>query len=142
MGHGLIPLGYTPIVRSQIEKSMEEAIALYNRLGSFNKHFYVRYVASVPTANASIAGQITFGNLRSTSTAIHEISHALGSGTSGRWAANRDGNTWIGDYGAKLVKEFDGEAAVLSADRFHFWPYGLNFSREDTPINRIRHVRA
>lgn len=35
----------------------------------------------------------------------------------------------------------DGEDATLSADRMHFWPYGLNFDNESSKENDVRHVK-
>ncbi|HDS85172.1 MAG TPA: carbohydrate-binding protein, partial [Phycisphaerales bacterium] len=128
------PSSWPTDIRSQIETSIAEAVALYNQHGSFNKHLNIQYNAGVPTADGNINGSIQFGGSRNTRVALHEIAHTLGVGTHWNWHVN-------GTYAAAAIQKFDGPGAVLSGDSMHFWPYGLNYDNEDGFINRIRHIR-
>ena len=127
--------------RDAIVAAMNEAVALYNAHGHFPKALWANYNSGVPTAQANYDGWIDFGGSIGTRVALHEISHTLGVGTAPAWNANRSGNTWTGAAANKRVKLFDGPAATVSGDAQHFWPYGLNFDNEDSPENRIRHVK-
>ena len=70
-----------PAIRDQIINSIGQAVRIYNDWGSFNKELYIRYDPAVPTANGGYSGWITFGGSRGTITALHEVSHTLGVGT-------------------------------------------------------------
>jgi hypothetical protein len=122
-------------VRNQIIASMNEAVALYNANGYFDKHVTANYNPGVPTAQASYSGWIDFGPMRNTRTALHEIAHTLGVGQ--YWSFN--GNAFT--RGNELVKLYDGQGAGVGAGGGHFWPYGLNYDSEDGPVNRVRHCR-
>ena len=129
-------------VRNQIESSISEAVGLYNQYGSFNKHLSIRY-STWPgvTAEANFNGDLTFGSLRSTRVALHEMAHTLGCGTISAWADRVVNGGWAGSYGTNQLREFDGSGAWLGCDKWHFWPYGLNYDNEDGTVNRIRHIR-
>jgi hypothetical protein len=133
--------GVDTSIRSQIENAVQEAVALYNKHGSFNKSLHIYYSSGVPTAQANYDGVITFGGSRNTRVALHEISHTLGVGTFWAWSSNFSGNVWIGAHAVKQIQKFEGSGAVLYGDSQHYWPYGLNYDSEDSFINRIRHVR-
>ena len=126
--------------RSRILKSMDEAVWIYNRYGRFEKTLRVAYNPKVPTADGNINGQIRFGKQISTKTALHEISHTLGVGTARRWQKLLVEKNWNGHHANRMIQALDGPQAKLSGDRQHFWPYGLNQPKEDSPVNRIRHV--
>ena len=126
--------------RDAITRAMDEAVALYNRYAPFRKTLRVTYRANTPTADANYNGHIRFGGTINTRTALHEISHTLGVGTTNEWRAKIRRGRWIGAGAAALLKGFDGKDAVLRGDRQHFWPYGLNYAREDGETQRIRHV--
>ncbi|HOQ05462.1 MAG TPA: immunoglobulin domain-containing protein [Anaerohalosphaeraceae bacterium] len=128
-------------IRSQIEAAVTEAVALYNKHGSFSKHLNIYYNAGVPTAQANFDGVITFGGSRNTRVALHEISHTLGVGTISAWSANLSGGVWNGAHASRQIRLFDGSSAVLNGDSQHYWPYGLNYDSEDGFANRIRHIR-
>jgi autotransporter-associated beta strand protein len=127
--------------RNAIIAAMNEAVAIYNANGHFDKHVWANYDPGVPTAQASYGGWIDFGGSISRQVAMHEISHTLGVGQVAAWNTNRSGNLWTGPRALARVRLFDGPSAVLNADSIHFWPYGLNYSSEDTATNRVRHVK-
>lgn len=129
-------------IRSQIEFSIAEAVGLYNQHGSFNKQLYIRY-STWPgvTAEANFNGDLTFGSLRGTRVALHEMAHTLGCGTIGEWGGLMVNGRWAGAHATNMVRLFDGGGAWLYGDKWHFWPYGLNYDNEDGTLNRIRHIR-
>lgn len=127
--------------RTAIVNAMNQAVALYNAHGYFDKHVTANYDASVPTANGSYSGWINFGGSISTRVALHEISHTLGVGTYSGWGGRITAGKWTGTRALARVKLYDGAAATIGADGAHFWPYGLNFDNEDGTTNRIRHIR-
>ncbi len=127
--------------RTAIVNAMNQAVALYNAHGYFDKHVTANYDASVPTANGSYSGWINFGGSISTRVALHEISHTLGVGTLSGWGTRITAGKWTGTRALARVKLYDGAAATIGADSAHFWPYGLNFDNEDGTTNRIRHIR-
>ncbi|MBI1337531.1 MAG: hypothetical protein GC164_11275 [Phycisphaera sp.] len=124
-----------------IKSAMDEAVGFYNRYARLCKHVTVEYDATVPTASANIKGHIRFGGSISSRTAMHELSHTLGVGTTKAYHRLLHDGVWTGAYGVSLIKAFDGPDAVLHGDKKHIWPYGLNYARQDSPIARIRHVK-
>ena len=105
--------------RDTITKSMNEAVGLFNQHGYFQKHLTANYNTGVPTAQANNDGWIDFGSQYNTRTALHEIAHALGTGT--YWPFN--GGTWGVDSAAgRLEKVYDGTGAVLNTGGSHFGP--------------------
>lgn len=128
-------------IAAQIEASIAEAVGLYNKHGSFNKHLYIYYNAAVPTADGNYNGTIRFGGQRTPRVALHEISHTLGVGTYGTWWGLISGGIWTGSYTTDQVEEFDGLGSRIYADGIHFWLYGLNYETEDGFVDRIRHIR-
>lgn len=128
--------------RTAIVNAMNQAVALYNAHGYFDKHVTANYDASVPTANGSYSGWINFGGSINTRVALHEISHTLGVGTYWNWSPKVTAGKWTGARALARVKLYDGTAATIGADTAHFWPYGLNFDSEDGTTNRIRHIRV
>jgi hypothetical protein len=127
--------------RRAIVKAMDEAVALYNKHGTFDKAVVANYSPGVPTAQANYDGWIDFGGAISTRVALHELCHTLGVGTHPRWRSFLKDGVWTGENATALVRTFDGPEAVLKGDRMHFWPYGLNFDREDGEEQRIRHIQ-
>ena len=134
--------GAPAAISSEITASVQEAVALYNKHGSFNKHLNIYYNPGVPTAQSSYDGAIEFGNLRNTRTALHEMGHTMGIGQYGEYWTNMVNGVWQGYYGHALALEFgspypDG----LHGDSMHIWPWGLNYDNEDSYYDRIKHVR-
>lgn len=72
-----------------ITSAMNAAVARYNNLSDLGKSITVRYDTSVPTADGNLNGTIRFGSNRSymtERTALHEIAHTIGVGTSSGWS--------------------------------------------------------
>lgn len=127
--------------KKRITDAMEAAVALYNAHGVFKKQVWANNSPGTPTADANYEGWINFGGSINTRVALHEISHTLGIGTHPNWQANIKDGKWTGKHALAQLREFDGENATLSADRMHFWPYGLNFDNESSKENDVRHVK-
>ncbi len=126
-----------------ITSAMNAAVARYNNLSDLGKNITVRYDPGVPTADGNINGTIRFGNrgYMTERTALHEIAHTIGVGTSSGWSSLGGGGTWRGAQATALVKQFDGSGATLSTGGGHFWPYGLNYDNEFSGTAADRHVR-
>lgn len=127
---------------ARITSAMNAAVARYNNLSDLGKNITVHYDPNVPTADGNINGTIRFGAKASMNerTALHEISHTIGVGTSGDWGSLGCGGTYNGAQATALVRQYDGQGAVITCDRQHFWPYGLNFDSEFSQTNADRHV--
>ena len=126
--------------RKRIEAAMGEAVGIYNRYARFEKALRVSYVPDVPTADGNFNGHIRFGGTINARIALHEIAHTLGVGTTPAWSRLLSDGQWTGSRAAALIQGFDGPDTVLRGDRQHFWPYGLNYDREDGETARVRHV--
>jgi hypothetical protein len=127
-----------------ITSAMNAAVARYNNLSDLGKSLTVRYDTSVPTADGNLNGTIRFGSNRSymtERTALHEIAHTIGVGTSSGWSSLGGSGTWTGAQATALVRQFDGSSAKLSTGGGHFWPYGLNYDNEFSSTAADRHVR-
>ncbi|WP_405475932.1 hypothetical protein [Streptomyces canus] len=127
-----------------ITSAMNAAVARYNNLSDLGKSITVRYDTSVPTADGNLNGTIRFGSNRSymtERTALHEIAHTIGVGTSSGWSTLGGSGTWTGAQAPALVRQFDGSSAKLSTGGGHFWPYGLNYENEFSGTAADRHVQ-
>jgi hypothetical protein len=132
---------WDPQIRKRIIDAMDAAVALYNELGEFDKTVTANYNPRTPTADANYNGWINFGGQINKRVALHEIGHTLGVGQHRNWRRNIVDGKWTGQHALALVREYDGPDATLSADRQHFWPYGLNYDRESSEENDRRHVK-
>jgi hypothetical protein len=126
--------------KGKIVKAMDEAVAIYNKNGDFQRVLTANWNPGTPTADANFGGWINFGGQIGTRTALHEIAHTLGIGTAPNWGKYAVNGKWTGQYGLAQLREFDGPDAVLHCDRQHFWPYGLNYDTEGGPENFKRNV--
>ncbi|MER6186748.1 hypothetical protein [Streptomyces sp. NPDC001652] len=126
-----------------ITAAMNAAVARYNNLSDLGKSITVRYDPGVPTADGNLNGTIRFGNrsYMTERTALHEIAHTIGVGTSSGWSALGGSGTWTGAGATALVRQFDGTGAKLSTGGGHFWPYGLNYENEMSGTAADRHVQ-
>jgi hypothetical protein len=126
-----------------ITTAMNAAVARYNNLSDLGKSITVRYDPSVPTADGNINGTIRFGNrsYMTERTALHEIAHTIGVGTSSGWSTLGGSGTWTGAQATALVRQYDGSSAALSTGGGHFWPYGLNYDNEYSSTAADRHVQ-
>jgi hypothetical protein len=127
-------------IRAQIMYSMDGAVALYNRYGTFNKTLTANYNPAVPTAQGSYSGWIDFGGQRNFRVAVHEASHTLGVGTGPGFCNFVSGGIWTGANGVAQIRQFDGPSASLNSDCTHIWPYGLNYDNEASTEVYRRHV--
>lgn len=128
---------------NRITAAMNAAVARYNNLSDLGKNIRVRYEPGVPTADGNINGTIRFGSNRSymtQRTALHEIAHTIGVGTSSGWSRLAGSGTWTGAQATALVRQYDGSGAKLSTGGGHFWPYGLNYENEFSNTAADRHV--
>jgi hypothetical protein len=130
---------------NRITAAMNLAVKRYNKWGNFDKLVTVNYVPSVPTADANFNGNMRFGantQYMVEGTALHELGHCMGVGTSPRWTAPLVvGNNFVGAKTLQWVKYYDGANAVINCDTQHFWPYGLNFASEYSQTAFDKHVR-
>ncbi len=127
--------------RKRIVDAMDQGIEFYNKHANFKKELTANNSPGTPTADSNITGWINWGGAISRRVALHEIAHTLGIGTAENWQKNIKDGLWIGTNALDQLHEFDGEKAVLHADRQHFWPYGLNQDNESSPVNDIRHIK-
>jgi len=129
----------------RITDVMNHSIYLYNTYANFTKFLNVYYNPDVPTADGNNDGVIRFGNKRSymfEGTAMHEIAHTLGIGTTLEYKALMQGGVFKGEKAQALLRSIDGPDAVLKGDDQHFWPYGLNYKSEvHSEQDLINHVR-
>ena len=133
----------------RITAVMDSAVYIYNKYTNLSKFINVYYAPGVPTAEASSNGDLRFGKERSymfVGTAMHEMAHTMGMGTTSEYKAMMEGGIFKGEKAQALLKEIDGSDAVLKGDNQHFWPYGLNYASEvkseQDLINHARIVEA
>ncbi len=127
---------------ARITDAMDRAVARYNRLNNIHRHLNVSYVPGVPTADATIYGNIRFGSNRGfmqEGTALHEMSHTVGVGTASMFDQNCRNNGWTSAL--PLLRTWDGPDAVINCGGQHMWPYGLNYSNEYSELNFERHTK-
>ncbi len=137
--------------KARIIYALDGAVAEYNRYGTFSEHITANYSPGTPTADGSFGGWINFGSnpsYQNMRTALHEISHTLGVGTTWQWDANLAAvpGVWIGANGVAQIHAFDGSNTQVYSDGTHFWgingggSYGLNYDSEGSTENFRRHV--
>ena len=123
--------------RDAADASMRAVVDRFNAYGDFNwgndGWVDVYYKPGVPTAQASYYGSIDFGGTwPNERVAQHEINHWFGTGTYWNWANQFSGGVWSGARVNTLIRQFDGDAAVIRKSGYHFYPYGLNYDSEIT----------
>lgn len=128
---------------ARIDSAMRLAVARYNRLAPrANKAVTVQYVPSVQTADGNFNGNIRFGSNRSymnERTALHEIAHTLGIGTTNAFNQRCSANNW--PQATQLLRSWDGQSAKINCGGGHIWPYGLNYDNEWSETNGNRHCQ-
>lgn len=118
-----------------IKEAMDSACSYFNKYTPFVKDIYVYYSDGIPTAQASHLGAIGFGSNTAymwVGTAIHEMAHYFGSGTSNTWRSLMSGGVWTGKAGSQFVASLSGE--TLKGDTQHYWPLGINYRSEVTNL--------
>ena len=133
-------------VKDRITVAMNAAVARYNYWGSWSpRTLTVEYNTGVPTADGNINGNIRFGSntsYQTECTAMHEIAHTYGVGTSSNWGYPLIQNyLFVGTNAVTKIHEFDGSGAVINTGGGHFWPYGLNYNTEWSTNNGDRHAQ-
>ncbi len=132
--------------RNRISTAMDAAVERYNYWANWpQRTLTVEYNTGVPTADANINGHIRFGSgidYQNERTALHEICHTWGVGTSSSWSYPLIQNSdFVGSHAVAKIQEFDGPNAVINTGGSHFWPYGLNYNNEWSETNADRHVQ-
>jgi len=132
-----------------ITQAMNQAVGYYNKYTTLSKFINVYYSSGVPTAEASNNGDLRFGRDRNymyVGTAMHEIAHTMGMGTTNEYRAMFRDGVFQGQRAQAVLREIDGPNAVLKGDNQHFWPYGINYrsevKSEQDLINHCRIVNA
>lgn len=118
---------------ARIQKAMDSAVGYYDAYTSIRRHLNVQYEPSVPTADGG-GTNIRFGSSRTymvVITAMHEISHTLGVGTTTQYAAYLANGLFNGPLATAALRQIERNDTVhLHGDRQHIWPYGLNYASE------------
>ena len=118
-----------------IIEAMDTALTYYNCYTSIVMHITVYYDPGVPTAQANWYGPISFGRQEYMNhiTAMHEIAHCVGIGTTQEWRSMVSNGVFTGTNATNQLRAITGnQQDVLNADSQHFWPYGLNYVSEVT----------
>ena len=135
------------VAYEKITTAMDKAIWYYNNYTSFSKVLRVEYNPGVQTADGNINGTIRFGanhTYMHPATAMHEVSHTLGVGTTNHWKNSLIvGGIYQGTHATeeyrKISKDSQGQ---IKGDGQHFWPYGLNSSGEvKSDMDYVYHCR-
>ena len=129
----------------RITTVMDSAVKLYNTYSNLSKFINVYYAPGVPTAEASSNGDLRFGENRSymvVPTAMHEMGHTMGIGTTSEYAATCVDGVFRNDKVQAKLRELDNDPTKeLHCDRQHIWPYGLNQASEaKSERDLINHV--
>lgn len=134
-----------------IEEAMDSACYYYNHYTPFEANVHVYYNEGIPTAQAGYHGSIGFGaneRYMYVGTAMHEMAHFFGSGTTTIWKSLMVGGIWQGESGKAVCLELTGD--VLKGDNnsspVHYWPTGIN-QREEIKsaqdlVNHAKVVKA
>lgn len=119
---------------TRIQKAMDSALSHYNRLTTLRKALRVQYVPGVATADGNSNGVMRFGSNRSymvVITAMHEMSHTLGVGTTPEYAKILVGGVLQAPKATAALRAATNDpSAQMKGDAMHLWPYGLNFASE------------
>jgi hypothetical protein len=133
---------------AKITSAMDTAITYYNCYTDITKRDAVTFEPSVQTADGNVNGSIRFGSTDSMNyiTAMHEISHTVGIGSSQFDAMVEDG-IFTGSNATATLRAITGnDQDQVHGDTQHFWPYGLNYTSEvkstDDLLNHCKMVVA
>jgi hypothetical protein len=120
---------------AKITAAMDTAVQYYNTYTTrCFKRITVYYEPSVPTADGNSNGTIRFGGTSYMNhiSAMHEIAHTLGVGTTSTWTnvLIRNG-IYTGANATAQLRAITGNSSdEIHGDSQHFWPYGLNYTSE------------
>ena len=121
----------------RITDAMDRAVRFYNEFTvGIVKTDTVFLDPNEETAEGNINGEIHFGPTDiSVRTALHEISHTVGIGTTPPYHRLTVDERFVGKHALAQLRAITGEEhLILHADTWHFWPYGLNNPGEDHSI--------
>jgi hypothetical protein len=118
-----------------ITAAMDTAVKYMNAYTTFTKSITVTYVPSVTTADGNNNGSIRFGSntyYMNAATALHEIAHTVGVGTTNVWWNTLIVNgIYTGTVATQILRTITGDTtSVIYGDSQHFWPYGFNYPSE------------
>lgn len=124
-----------------IQQVMDSAVNYYNTYTTVTKRITVHYLTDASVrADANIYGNIQFGPNRTfmnVGTAVHEIGHTIGVGTSSKWLSygtpgdEKGIYTFSGKKATTMLRQITGDPkAQITMDNQHFWPCGLNYATE------------
>jgi hypothetical protein len=126
---------------AKITLAMDSATGFYNTLTTITKKLTIEYNTSVQTADGNSNGNIRFGRDRGymkACTAMHEIAHTVGIGTTSQWGKFISNGKYTGANANKKLQEITGDPkSVLNGDSQHFWPYGLNYASEVKSVDDL-----
>ncbi len=121
----------------RITDAMDRAVRFYEEYTvGLVKDGNVFLVPNELTADGNINGNINFGphdiSLR---TALHEIAHTVGIGTTHQYELLLANGQFTGRHAVAQLRAITGDShAVFHADYSHFWSYGLIYNHEDRSI--------
>ncbi len=125
----------------RITSAIVSAVDYWNNLTSIQGvTVTVRYSPGTPTADCSYGGWMRVGpnaSYQRTGTILHEMGHAIGVGQHGMWWSpslrkNGDRGDWLGERANAVLRFWDNDPdAVMTGDKMHMWPYGINGAHED-----------
>lgn len=128
---------------NRVTQAMDEAVRQYNCYTNLRRTLNVTYNPSVATADGNSNGSIRFGSRGSMHhvTAMHEISHVLGIGTTTSFRNLVRNGIYTGAAGNAQLRAISGKADdEVHSDGTHFWPHGLNYISEgETQQDLINH---
>ncbi|MBQ0072958.1 MAG: dockerin type I repeat-containing protein [Prevotella sp.] len=128
---------------NRINNALASMVEYWNDLTNITGlYLSVHFGAQTPTADCSYGGWMRIGpneGNQKTGTVMHEALHAIGVGQHDVWYGAttplRSGSgtgTWLGDRATELIRFWDNNnAATVSGDKTHVWPYGINGAHED-----------
>ncbi|HEY9063062.1 MAG TPA: dockerin type I domain-containing protein [Pseudobacteroides sp.] len=132
-----------------ITAAMDKAVSYYNQYTNITLNLKVYYEPTVATADANFNGTIRFGKKEYMNhiTAMHEIAHTTGVGTTSQYRALIVNGNFTGTNATNQLRAISGnQQDVLHGDSQHFWPYGLNYTSEvkseNDLINHCKIVNA
>lgn len=109
---------------------MNQAIATWNNYAYYGYYIPVYYSSGIPTAQANYRGSVGFGGQGNYRTAMHEISHWMGTGTTGKWDFHQQWSVWNGTYVSNLRRAYDGPGERQFTCGAHYGPQGANYDSE------------
>lgn len=126
----------------RIARAMDGATERYNCYTDISRMLVVSFDPAEPGASARANGTIRFGSQGSMNmvTALHEISHALGVGSTEFRAMVMNG-VFTGKVTTDTLRSITSDPmAQLFSDGEHFWPFGLSeVSEYRSELDAVHH---